>query len=142
MATASLTRRALFGATVCATVAVMPLAAAAHPALGRTEWDRAMRAYLSAKTLSDADNEAFERVRLDKGISREQMQEAWDRNNKLGEKMCEALDALIEMPAPDVEALKWKFDYLFEPNREGSAAGWDISYIQQTLDDALRLARA
>lgn len=65
---------------------------------------------------------------------------AYDRSIALDEAVSIAIDTLIAMPAPDAEALQWKLLYLFEPNRDGDAAGWSHFYIKQTLADAVRLA--
>ncbi len=65
---------------------------------------------------------------------------AYERSVALDEAVSEAIDVLIELPAPDADALQWKLQYLFEPNRDGDAAGWTHSYIKQTLADAVRLA--
>ncbi|MBB3692484.1 hypothetical protein [Sphingomonas sp. BK580] len=64
----------------------------------------------------------------------------YHREMVLDEALCGAIDALLQMPAPDAEALAWKFNELFSPTGTGEIAGWDHAYVKQTLADAIRLA--
>lgn len=64
---------------------------------------------------------------------------ATERNEALCSAMCDAEDALIEMPAPDNEALLWKLDHLFGPDArsaDGNSASWARDYIDVVVADA------
>lgn len=53
------------------------------------------------------------------------------------DKMCEARDALIAMPAPDGEALLWKLDWLFFTDHV-----WNEDFVAPAIADARRMLKA
>ena len=67
------------------------------------------------------------------------MDEADDRWEVLGERVAEAECALMDTPAPDLAALRFKLDHLLEPDSEGSTACWSRDYVAQTIADYQRL---
>ena len=59
------------------------------------------------------------------------------KTGDLGDRLADATQKLMEMPAPDLDALRWKLDYLSDG---GTAfASWDERYSQQTFADLARL---
>jgi hypothetical protein len=58
-----------------------------------------------------------------------------DAHDAAIEKMCAARDRLIEMPAPDGEALLWKLDWLFFSDHCWTEEG----YVDQTVADTRRM---
>ena len=58
---------------------------------------------------------------------------------RLGEALAEAEGALMELPAPDRVALRWKLDKLFEPEAGDSTPCWSMDYVRQTIADYQRL---
>lgn len=64
--------------------------------------------------------------------------EAEERCEALGEVRYEAEWALMELPAPDLPALRWKLEKLLEVHN-GSCAGWSEEAIAQTVADMQRL---
>lgn len=85
--------------------------------LTRHEWGTAMLAYKRERARTKVDD------------SNEQADAEW-----------EAINRLLQMPAPDADALAWKVQYLFSPDREGYIEPFAHSYVKQTLADAVRLA--
>lgn len=85
--------------------------------VGPREWEKAMRAYKRECARSKLDD------------SNEQADAEWEASNRL-----------LQMPAPDAEALAWKIEYFFSPDREGYIESFAHSYVKQTLVDAVRLA--
>jgi hypothetical protein len=67
------------------------------------------------------------------------MAEADERYEAFGEAIADAESALMDIPAPDLEALRWKLDQLLEPNSEHSTAAWSRDYVAQTVADYHRL---
>lgn len=49
----------------------------------------------------------------------------------------EALEQLMDMPAPDLAALRWKLEQLHEG--DGGMPAWTAEYIAQTYADVARL---
>jgi hypothetical protein len=64
-----------------------------------------------------------------------------DEQERLVEVMCDAEFAVMQTPAPDTAALRWKLDKLFDtgtdPDRGTSA--WSADYVAQTMADIARL---
>ena len=58
-----------------------------------------------------------------------------EKHEAISERHSEALDALVEMPAPDAEALLWKITYLFT----ASDTCWSEDFTAQFFTDANRL---
>lgn len=56
----------------------------------------------------------------------------------------DALDVLVEMPAPDLPALLWKLEYLMaaEADEGRSTPSWSPEYVSQTIADMRRLLSA
>lgn len=50
----------------------------------------------------------------------------------------DAQAAVMNVPAPNLAALRWKLDYILSPD-EGTIASWSIEYVQQMLADIERL---
>ena len=69
------------------------------------------------------------------------MDAADERAEELGDLLAEAGTVLMDTPAPDLAALRWKLDHITgEAKREdGSLASYTSSYMRQTLDDIARL---
>lgn len=64
----------------------------------------------------------------------------FQRESELDEALCASIDTLLQMPAPDADALAWKLNELFSPTDDGETASWSHDYVKQTLADAVRLA--
>lgn len=46
---------------------------------------------------------------------------------------------LMDMPAPDARALRWKLDHLLEADWANGVSNWSCDYIRQTRADMSRL---
>jgi hypothetical protein len=68
------------------------------------------------------------------------MDEADERWEALGEATCAARDALMDMPAPDLGALRWKLEQL--PDPDGDMPAWTADFVRQTFADVTRLLPA
>lgn len=67
---------------------------------------------------------------------------ASEESERLCNAMCEREGELLEMPAPDREALLWKLDRLFGPDtreQDDFCASWCPQWINAMMDDARRL---
>lgn len=60
-----------------------------------------------------------------------------DRAEEIGNRLADAAETLMAMPAPDLAALRWKIDYLTDGNQRWD--GWDGDYAKATLADIIRL---
>ncbi|MBY6015125.1 hypothetical protein KUV75_09465 [Qipengyuania gaetbuli] len=58
--------------------------------------------------------------------------------DRLCNEACAAEDALMEMPAPDLAALRFKLEKLLAAD-DGSTDGWSADYVRQTQEDIRRL---
>jgi len=67
------------------------------------------------------------------------MADADERWEALGDRVYETRCALMEMPAPDLPALKWKLDHLLEVDSSQSVSPWAEEYVAQTRADIARL---
>jgi hypothetical protein len=66
-----------------------------------------------------------------------------DRLDAAANAYSDTTSKLLEMPAPDGEALLWKLDYLFGDTVEGDySPGWSASIMQTVMTDAQRLLSA
>lgn len=65
-----------------------------------------------------------------------------DDLNRLAESVCETESRLIEMPAPDLSALRWKLERLLAIDPDGTTSGWHGDYVRQTASDIARLLPA
>lgn len=158
------TRRAMLGAMAAAPVALaVPAAAAARPAKpDRRAWEAAMERYERAKAASKVAGERHDRTAATyEAITGTKPYCATGRDEALsllcgftqidnviddyGEAESNASTALVEMPAPDIEALNWKLDYLFgEDARSGDekdcVPGYCSQWMDVVLSDTARLA--
>jgi hypothetical protein len=94
---------------------------------GLEEHTQFCRALAAAEDKRDAQIEALD---AELGYSK-----ANDAHDTALDKMVEARDRLIEMPAPDGEALLWKLDWLLFSD----GAIWQKEYVAQTAKDACRM---
>lgn len=119
-----------------ASIAALPSIAMAGPSSARAEWDAAMAAYLRAK----ANHDWFAETVHDP---------EWRRNGRVcdmtndgmelaTDKLCDAENRLMGMPAPDNAALRWKLDIALEDSN-GSLNPWTTEYMAQTVRDYRRL---
>lgn len=65
-----------------------------------------------------------------------------DQSDRLGDRLARAEEALMDTPAPDLAALRFKLDHLLEPDSDGSTACWSRAYVAQTVADYQRLLGA
>lgn len=64
--------------------------------------------------------------------------DVWDdRSEALTERFIETRAALMEMPAPDLAALRWKLEQL--PDPDGSMAAWSADFVRATFADVANL---
>lgn len=68
------------------------------------------------------------------------MDAAEERWEALGHEVGRTRDALMDMPAPDLSALRWKLAQLRDD--DGSLAGWSADFVHQTFLDVDRLMPA
>lgn len=59
------------------------------------------------------------------------------RAEELGEMIADAQRTLMDTPAPDLPALRWKLEHLRED--DGNIAAWTASYVEQCFADIARL---
>lgn len=63
-------------------------------------------------------------------------QSRWD---DLANCACDARWFLMDMPAPDISALRWKIEYLLEDKGDGCGSSWTNDALSQTRTDIARL---
>ena len=57
-----------------------------------------------------------------------------------GDALAAAESALMELPAPNLAALRWKLDHILEPDSgSDETPGWSMGYVRQTIADYRRL---
>lgn len=97
------------------------------------EHERQMRALVDA---ADARDAVIRSIR-----DRYGMDDLDDRSDDLGDRMAAAQSAIMDLPAPDLPALRWKLDHLTEEARDegGSMACYGHEYVAQALRDVARL---
>lgn len=105
-----------------ALAAVAPIAAAGAvniygPGL-RAQWDAALARAENAK-----------RVCLNSSGDTDELSDAW----------ADAEADLMEMPAPDLHALRWKLDHFMLDHGGLSHASYSVDYLRQTIKDYQRL---
>ena len=152
-------REALAGLAITAAIGTMPAVALAAKRPDRGTWNAAVAAY--NKTDADADaaiarwNKAAETYQAITGRSpwdKGPMDEAAARlsgfaqlNHTIddwGDRVAEAAEAVLAMPAPDREALLWKLEYLFGRDLDKGACStdcWSAEFFAQTMADIRRL---
>lgn len=69
------------------------------------------------------------------------MDAANERWEALAQRERDALKSLLDTPAPDLAALRWKLDFLMVDTGEpdGDMPGWSADYFRQALADIARL---
>lgn len=128
-------RRSFLGGSAAAGIAVsVPIAVG--PVWARSEWGAAMQAYRAVRERHDvfAAKMHDPLVRAGQTVPRD----IGDQMDKLGDELGFAEDRLMQMPAPDRAALRWKLDLVFA-DCGGSTGGWDINYLAQMFADYRRL---
>lgn len=80
---------------------------------------------------SAADDRDSKIKAIDEELGRSKMEAEYDAAN---DRMCDARSALIQMPAPDGEALLWKLRWLYFDD-----GTYDEAHIAQTVRDAHRI---
>ncbi|MGN3974749.1 hypothetical protein [Tsuneonella sp. SYSU-LHT278] len=66
------------------------------------------------------------------------MNAASDECDRLGDAVADALGEVMDMPAPDLAALRWKLNQ-FRDERDGILQGYTASFTDQTFADMARL---
>jgi hypothetical protein len=152
-------RQALAGLAITAALGAMPVVALTNVQPDRTAWNAAIAAYEKADKDADVAHERWNRAAetyqaitgrtpWDKGP----MDEAASRlsgfaqlNHTIdewGDRVAEAAERVLEMPAPDSQALLWKLEYLFGSELDGGACStscWSAEFFAQTMTDIRRL---
>lgn len=107
---------------------------------GRTWWGNSPAATerMKARYRAALDSVQEYRDACERNDEATGMDAANDHSEALTDRMMEALDTLLEMPAPDLAALRWKLDQ-FMPNDGHGSSAWDAGYLAQTLADIARL---
>lgn len=97
------------------------------------EHERQMRALVEA---ADARDAIIQSIR-----DRYGMDDLDDQSDDLGDRMADAQSTLMDLPAPDLSALRWKLDHLTEDaqGEDGSMACYGHSYVAQAMRDIARL---
>lgn len=62
-----------------------------------------------------------------------------ERADALGEAVGKAQQEVLETPAPDLAALRYKLDYLLGDDSTDSTPAWSADFVAQTLADIARL---
>lgn len=60
-----------------------------------------------------------------------------DRAERFGDEICDAASRLMEMPAPDLAALRWKLDHLTDQGQKWDC--WSDDYTSMVRADIARL---
>ena len=126
----------------------------------REEWDAAFAAYLKIDAEADAALAAWNAARdryieltgrdthiepFDKEAAEASGFTALNENiDDEGERVSEAIDALIQLPAPDAAALLWKLNYIIaseidDEGEGGSTPCWSGAFVAQTIADMRRI---
>lgn len=110
-------RRKFLAAGLATVVAVStaPHSAAASPA--QLQWDAAMAEYSAALAATEADPD----------------------DDDAGFAFVDAEARLLNLPAPDNAALRWKLDRVLEAHPETGLKPWAASHLRQTIADYRRL---
>lgn len=62
-----------------------------------------------------------------------------DECDAASEAWCDAITVVMDTPAPDLPALRWKLGEVFPQGEGGSTPSWSADYVAQTLRDIDRL---
>lgn len=103
------------------------------PLPGLAEHERQMRALVDA---ADARDAVIQSIR-----DRYGMDDLDDRSDAIGDALADAQSALMDLPAPDLAALRWKLDHVTAGARrpDGSLDCYSAAYVSQMVDDMQRL---
>lgn len=127
-------RQFIAGATLAAaSVSTLPLAVA-YPSVDRTAWDSAMRDLETITQRRDAYRAHLNREYGAKAAPYEQEVQYDD----LTDTMVEAESVLVNTPAPNLSALRWKLEHLLESDGVATSP-WSPDYTKQTMADIRRL---
>ena len=163
----STSRRALLKAAPIAAAGIAIPAFGASPSADRRAWEAAMATYAAAKRTSDDydavhfspayDREtafekahgiewgkpgALERRKALQAQTNYQVPDAMnDEQEHLVECMCDAEHAVLQTPAPDLSALRWKLERVIDadPAKGQGTSPWSPEYVAQTIADIARL---
>lgn len=163
------TRRG-FMAAIPAVAAVTAVPAMAFTVTPRGAWDLAWQRYREAEAAMNTyaaevfDPAFYSEVAFDKahgavsgrpgyweqreaivtkyGTSHRVPDALHDEMERLTEIYSDAETALMETPAPDAPAVRWKLDRLLEVDSLGSTPCWSREYVQQAVADYQRLLEA
>lgn len=160
-------RRQFFAGGAVAALSVSTLhLAVATAGTDRSEWERALRKFKDAEALADRhykqvylplSNKA-ERVEDAAGLDRarfgfwerrkafvnvnpnlyQDLNAASEECDRLGDAVADALGEIMDTPAPDFAALRWKLDQ-FRDERDGSLQCFTASFTEQAYADMARL---
>lgn len=153
------------GAIATLSVSTLPIAAATART-DRAEWERALRRFKEAEAKADRhyqqvyepladrmdrieDAAGLDRARFDFWERRKafvkvnpnlyrDFDAAGDECERHGDAVSDALTALMDTPAPDLAALRWKLDQ-FRDEKDGSLQPYTASFTDQTYADMARL---
>lgn len=117
-ATTTNRRDFLSAAVAVGAISSVPAAAFAAPTTSRARWDAAMAQMIAANSAYEASE---------------------DEPNGLCDAWADAERRLMDMPAPDRAALRWKLDHIFGDNDGEWQAQYSVGYVRQTVADYRRL---
>lgn len=116
------------------------LASARRMLSGLREWGSDMDEYVTAcrELIAADEGRAAARADIDRRFG---INDAAHRSDDLSEQQSDAQTVLIQLPAPDADALRWKLNYLFgeESNEDGYCASWSADFIRPVIADVNRL---
>lgn len=127
-------RRAFIKGSATAALALAAPAAVATTRVDRAEWDSALRRCQVARSRYDA---CVARLRRKYGRAVDAPPDEQNALDDLCDQSGERETELMNMPAPDLAALRWKLDLLREPN--GDMAPWTARFVRQAFADIARL---
>lgn len=139
-----LSRRNILGGCVLAALAGAAVPAGAAfadvPKIGRQEWNAAMARYQAARARADHYEENVYRVaeRIADLEGGRVSPHIGNEDDRLRDLESDADQALMNMPAPDLQALRWKLDRALTIE-DGTLAEWGERYLRQTIADVARL---
>lgn len=148
-------REALTGLAITAALGPMPASALAEGVSNRAAWNAALAAYEKANKDADIAHarwnksaETYEAITGRRVWDKGQLDHAAARlsgfaqlNHNIddwGDRLADAADKVLAIPAPDHEALLWKLEYLFGDDLDkgaGSTSCWSAEFFAQTMAD-------
>jgi len=133
------------------------------PAGNQTAWDSLMDLFLAAEKVAEGyENNEFkplwqdlikiwpsypggcqhERAAIERWSDESGYNKVSDRLTALVDQRCVREDALMNYPAPGLEALQWKLDKIFETENDSDfIPAWSRGYVKQTIADYRRLLK-